>query len=106
MAKDAVLVERNSSLALKVGFDARTLSDCLAMGDEMRGSQDRVEPVKKFWNPLFTERFCPAQCFGFLILIVKTDADRMVRIVCFGNNIGDGQLELMRPKLPLPGLRS
>ena len=41
---------------------------------------------------------CPAQRFRFLILVIESAANRMMRVVGLRDEIGDGELDLMDPK--------
>ena len=60
--------------------------------------QDVLEPAQKFWSSLLTEMSGSTQRFRFLFLIVKIGAQRMMRIVDFPDEVGDGELDLVDPE--------
>src|SRR5690349_2643145 len=58
------------------------------------------EVAEKFRQPFADKILGATFRRGPLLLVVEPAADRMVDIVRFGDPIGDGQLQLMRPDSP------
>lgn len=54
--------------------------------------QHLLEITEKLGQPLFPERFCPADRFLFLVLIVQNAADGMMHIMDLGNKVGERKL--------------
>ena len=59
--------------------------------------QYSLEIVEKLRHALRGEVGGAALGFGLLIFIIKAPGDRMMRIVRFGDPIGNRELQLMRP---------
>src|SRR4051812_21826351 len=60
--------------------------------------QNGLEAVKIFWHAIVAKILRASCRFLFLIFVIEGGRDRVMRIVGLQHEIGDRQLDLMRPK--------
>ena len=100
----AVLLGHRAGKFLAQRFDPPeerqiNLGNCVA--DEKPAAvalQDLLEVTQKLWQPLGCEILGAPLGFALLIFVIQAAANRMMAVVNHGDSIGDGELELMRPK--------
>ena len=56
-----------------------------------------LEIAEVLGQPVGEEFLAASQRLGFLFLVIKAAAERMMGVVDFGNEIGQRQLQLMHP---------
>src|SRR5450759_3515628 len=59
--------------------------------------ENTFKVTQKFRQAVFTESRRAAPCFRLLLFVIECARNRMVSIMSMSDEIGEGQLKLMRP---------